>query len=64
MMQDGERSTERRRRTHAGVGKSPQTQDREHDLDDSFSNPEGAQPDIKMAVENLKETQQVVTIVD
>lgn len=62
MMQDGEKSTERRRRTHAGLGKSPQTQD--HDLDDSFSSPEGAQPDIKMAVENLKETQQVVTIVD
>lgn len=64
MMQDGEKSTERRRRTHAG-GKSPQTLgDRENDLDDSFNNPEGASPDIKMAVENLKETQQVVGVVD
>lgn len=55
-MQEGEKSTERRRRTHAGVGKSP-GQDRDFDLDDSFNNPEGVQPDVKMAVENLKETQ-------
>lgn len=55
-MMDGEKSTERRRRTHA-VGKSPtMTADRDNDLDESFNNPDAASPDIKMAVENLKET--------
>lgn len=55
---DGERSTERRRRTHAGgksINKSPLA-DQENDVDESFNSPGGGGPDVKMAIQNLQET--------
>jgi hypothetical protein len=63
---DGEKSAERSRRRTYTSGKSPpvnnERETNEHD--ESFTAADRAGPDVKQAVQNLQETQQVASIID